>query len=117
MNSNDASRTSSYHAILWPVALVSTLVFRSGRKSCNIVLDAMYFLSSKPSRISLNGSFIKSDDSGPVAIPPGDDVVTIGLAHHNVKSPKELGLAADARGQAFGLKHIAVNCTKLVAQP
>jgi hypothetical protein len=100
-----------------PLGLVLTLVFRSGRKSCNIVLDAMYFLSSKPSRISLNGSFIKSDDGGPIAIPPGGDVVTIELAHHNVRSPKELGLSADTRGLAFGLKHIAANCTKLVAQP
>jgi hypothetical protein len=102
---------------VWSRGSVSTLVFRSGPSNCNLILNAMYFPASWPSRISLNGSFIKSDDGGPIAIPPGGDVVTIELAHHNVKSPKELGLAADTRGLAFGLKHIAVNCTKLVAQP
>jgi hypothetical protein len=100
---------------VWSRGSVSTIVFRSASESCNVILDANYFSASKPSRISMNGQFIKADDGGAIVIPSGRDVVKIELEHHDIKSPKELGLSTDDRELAFCLKHIAVKCTNAVA--
>lgn len=79
-------------------------------KACRLKLDRRYFAKARPSAIWLDGTFVKFDDGGPIAIPPGDRPATIAFAHQDVHSPLEMGESDDARALCLGVARIAVDC-------
>ncbi|MGA8169376.1 MAG: hypothetical protein WB816_00845 [Methylocystis sp.] len=79
-------------------------------KTCNVKLDARYFAEARPSSIFLDGKLVKIDDGNSVSIAPGDEPITIGLQHRDVRSPRDLGISDDPRRLAFGLSRIIVSC-------
>jgi hypothetical protein len=94
---------------VWSRGTKSRIALRTGDGSCALTLNPIYFGSSRPSRVLINNQLIESDDGAPIALPT-NETVRLEFEHHDVTSPRALGLSSDRREVAYGLQTIGVTC-------